>query len=408
MLQCSRGLSVSTNSQTAIDAINGFGHALLAHTDTALIALEAPAADPQSVLANTAAAALMMFGETRNAPTQARPYVDAALKHIDTATPREQMLARAVAAWANGDVSHALRYHSAILEHWPADALNIKIAQHHCFNRGDAAGIRWFGERGHKHNPDCAYLEGMFAFGLEQTGDLDGAERTARDAAEREPRNPWAHHALAHVLLTRGQHVQALSFMRRKSPHWDDCSSFMYTHNWWHTALAALGTGDTDEALALYDDHVWTRDINQIQPQVNAASLLARLELHNVDVGNRWDAVADKARDHIHDHVNGYLDLHFLLALVSAGQDARANTMVASMEDHAAKRTQLGDLSWQHVILPAARGVIAHRHGEKEQAAHHLSLALPGLHLAGGSHAQRALFQDMYNDAATECATIAA
>lgn len=408
MLECSRGLQIATSSQAAVDAIDGFTHALIAHTDTALIALDAPRADPECVEANAAAAALMMFGETRKAPAQARPHIDRAFAYIGRATPREDMFARAVAAWINADVPLALRYHAAILEQWPSDILNIKIAQHHCFNRGDAAGIRWFGEHGHRHDPDCAYLEGMHAFGLEQTGDLDAAESAARSASERLPRNPWAHHALAHVLFTRGQHLQALAFLHRASRHWEDCSSFMYTHNWWHTALAAIGTGCPEDALELYDSHVWTRDTNQIQPQVNAASLLARLELKGVDIGDRWDAVARKARDHIHDHVNGYLDLHFLIALAGAGQDARALSMLASLEDHAAQRLSQGDLTWQYVIVPAARGVLAHRHGDMTTAAQQLSTALPGLHLAGGSHAQRALFSDLLTHARRQAETMAA
>ncbi|WP_422027089.1 hypothetical protein [Pyruvatibacter mobilis] len=399
MLECSRGLQIATDVPQAVAAIDGFTHALIAHTDTALVVLDAPEADPECVEANAAAAALMMFGETRHSASEARPFIDEAFTHIGKATPREDMFARAVGAWVSGDIPLALRYHAAILEQWPADILNIKIAQHHCFNRGDAAGIRWFGETGHRHDPDCAYLEGMYAFGLEQAGDLDGAERAARAACERLPRNPWAHHALAHVLFTRQQHLQALAFLHRESHHWDDCSSFMYTHNWWHTALAALGTGCAEDALELYDAYVWTRDINQIQPQVNAASLLARLELQGVDVGTRWEPVARKARTHIHDHVNGYLDLHFLLALAGAGQDARALSMLASLEDHAARRLNEGDLTWRYVILPAARGILAHRHGDMQTAAINLETALPGLHLAGGSHAQRALFADMLTHA---------
>jgi hypothetical protein len=34
--------------------------------------------------------------------------------------------------------------------------------------------------------------------------------------------------------------------MEGHSKLWDDCSSFMYTHNWWHTALFYLDRGASD------------------------------------------------------------------------------------------------------------------------------------------------------------------
>ena len=47
----------------------------------------------------------------------------------------------------------------------------------------------------------------MLAFAYEQCHLLEEAEATARYALQLLPSEPWAQHALAHVLLTRGREV---------------------------------------------------------------------------------------------------------------------------------------------------------------------------------------------------------
>ena len=66
----------------------------------------------------------------------------------------------------------------------------------------------------------------------------------------------------------------------------------MYTHNWWHVALFHLDRDDHARALEIYDTRVWGRLKEYSQDQVNAVSLLARLALRGVDVGDRWNDVA--------------------------------------------------------------------------------------------------------------------
>ena len=53
-------------------------------------------------------------------------------------------------------------------------------------------------------------------------------------------KEPWAHHALAHVMLTQGRLAEGHAFMAAMSPTWTGLNSFMETHNWWHLALFAL------------------------------------------------------------------------------------------------------------------------------------------------------------------------
>ena len=56
-------------------------------------------------------------------------------------------------------------------------------------------------------------------------------------AIEYDQAEPWAHHAMAHVHLTRGSISKGKSFLQERADSWDGLNSFMFTHN-----LVASGT----------------------------------------------------------------------------------------------------------------------------------------------------------------------
>ena len=97
---------------------------------------------------------------------------------------------------------------------------------------------------------------------------------------------------VAHCLEARGKMLEGVAFLESMSDTWESCNSFMYTHNWWHLALFLIDLDRADEALALFDKRVWGVWKEFCEDQINAISLLARLELRGVDVGDRWADVA--------------------------------------------------------------------------------------------------------------------
>jgi hypothetical protein len=139
---------------------------------------------------------------------------------------------------------------------------------------------------------DVPYVHGMAAFGYEQCHLMREAEASARRAIAMCRKEPWAHHALAHVMLTEGRLAEGLAFMESVSDTWIGLNSFMVTHNWWHVALFLIDLGRDAEALAVYDEHAWGVVKDYSQDQIGAVSLLARLELAGIDVGARWNDVA--------------------------------------------------------------------------------------------------------------------
>jgi hypothetical protein len=227
---------------------------------------------------------------------------------------------------------------------------------------------------------------------------LEQAEAAARKAIEMRRKEPWAHHALAHVMLTQGRVREGRAFLQDVSATWTGLNSFMVTHNWWHEALFALELDRHDEVLGLYDRQVWGVVKDYTQDQINAVSLLARLELAGVDVGARWEDLGDYLAARLQDHVLPFLDLHYLYGLARAGR-AEADILMRNIERHTASVPDDDKAAWQSVCVPASRGLLAHARGDYARAVDELGQAMPRLAEIGGSHAQRDLFGQVRLDA---------
>jgi len=352
-----------------------------------------------SPLVQAYCAALHMFAETGDAPVQARPFIERAQAGAAAATAREQRFVAAVAAWVAGDLPRAIALHEQQAREHPRDLVSLKLAQYHLFNRGDSPGMLRVALHAADAAADLPYLHGMLAFAWEQCHFLEEAEASARRAIALRRKEPWAHHALAHVLLTQGRLAEGHAFLQEMSPTWTGLNSFMVTHNWWHQALFALDLDRPDEVLALYDGHVWGEVKEYSQDQINAVSLLARAELAGMAVGDRWQDVGAYLARRGHDHVLPFLDLQYLYGLAKSGREEAARGRLAGIESHALSRGGTEAVVWQRVCVPAARGLLAHATGDWKTTVEALGHALPRLVEIGGSHAQRGLFAQVHLDA---------
>ena len=354
-------------------------------------------------------AALQMFAESREAAAHARPHMARALAGARLANAREQGFIAAVAAWVAGDLRGAIRLHEAQARAFPRDLASLKLGQYHCFNLGDCAGMLRLALAALPHAAEVPQLHGMLAFGYEQCHLMREAEASARRAVAMAPggKEPWGHHALAHVMLTEGRLREGLAFMQEASGTWTALNSFMLTHNWWHLALFLIDLDRGDEALAVYDRHCWGVVKEYSQDQIGAVSLLARLELAGVDVGARWQDVAGHLAARTQDHVLPFLDLQYLYGLARAGRP-EADVLLAHMEAFAPGAPEATRAAWQRVCVPAAHGLLAHARGQHARAAEALGAALPRMIEIGGSHAQRDLFGQVWLDALVRSARPAA
>lgn len=367
-------------------------------TEARAVNLLALAGSDASPMVQAYCATLHLFAESRDAAANARPFLAKARAASERATLRERRYIAAIEAWAEGDIAQAIALHAEQAREHPRDLVSVKLGQYHCFNTGDCPGMLRLALAALPAASDVPYVHGMAAFGYEQCHLMREAEASARRAIGMCRKEPWAHHALAHVMLTEGRLCEGLAFMQGVSDTWSGLNSFMVTHNWWHVALFLIELGRDDEALALYDREVWGVVKDYSQDQIGAVSLLARFELAGIEVGARWDDVASHLLLRTADHVLPFLDLQYLYGLARAGRP-EADALLHNIEAHAPRAPLSTRAAWQSVCVPAARGLVAHARGDFASAIEGLGSALPRLVEIGGSHAQRDLFEQVYLDA---------
>ncbi len=378
-------------------ALNAFCNGFLGYLPS-IVDLLAVAEHDASLYVQAGAAMLWMFSESPAGPPRARAHLQRAAHAGLPASPRERLFAQAVQQWLDADLHAALASHEQLARQYPRDLVSLKLGQIHAFNLGDSPIMLRLALLAAPAAQDQAWLHGMLAFGHEQCHHLDRAEAAARRALAMRPAEPWAQHALAHVLLTEGRLDEGAAFMQQASPQWAGLSSFMRSHNWWHLALFRIELGQPEAALALYDSQVWGVDKRYSQDQVGAVSLLARLELAGLEVGPRWSELVQWLLPRTADQVLPFLDLQYAYGLARAGRP-EADTLLANLEAHAPSAPVANRQAWVQVAVPAARGLLAYARGQWAAAVEQLGAALPGLASIGGSHAQRELFEQIWLDA---------
>ena len=121
------------------------------------------------------------------------------------------------------------------------------------------------------------------------------------------------------------------------------------THMWWHRALFHLAQAEVGAALELYDRRIRVGRSLEVADMIDAASLLWRIELLDVDTGARWLELASAWAAHIEDAYCTFVDVHAMLALVGA-RDCKA---ASRLEDALLRRQALNT---RYGIPPAWSG----------------------------------------------------
>lgn len=392
------GNETTTNDDEALAGINSFVSGFLGYGQQAVDVLTVADRHPDSTLANIYSGLLFMFLESPAGPEAAAPYFKRAEKTVASSNRREAMLHEVLDAWMQNDMPKAEKLAGSIVEEYPRDLAAMKLGQYFAFNRGDFPRMLSIALSCRDKNLGNANWHGMAAFGYEQCHRLEKAERAARSALEIDKDEAWAHHALAHVMLTQGRVREGAEFLAGVADSWKPLNSFMYTHNWWHRALFSISLGDEQSVFDAYDKHCWTREKDYSQDQINAVSLLARMECAGINVGNRWQELADHLKARHSDTFNAFLSLQYLYGLAKAGR-AEADQLMEAIKDKAETAAGFEKVAWSQVAVPAACGMLAHARGDHQTAIRELGTALPRMAETGGSHAQRDLFEQLLLDA---------
>ncbi|MEZ5666945.1 MAG: tetratricopeptide repeat protein [Alphaproteobacteria bacterium] len=325
-------------------------------------------------------------------------------------TARERLYLAALEAVHRGALADSVACYELILEQHPHDLFAQRLAQMELFWIGEMAWSAAISAAVHPHwTPDVPSYGihlSCRAFDLEETHHFAAAESLARRAVGIDPTDVWGTHAVAHVLIMEGRYAEGVDWLDGLKDNWAEANQ-MQLHLWWHRCLFHLELRDYDAVLGIYDRWVRNRDLPLLQavPDLyidlqNGASMLLRLELRGVDVGDRWAELAELTLNRIGDHTSPFTSAHFAAILAATGHDGQAATLVDAMQRFA--HDDDGTLAPRYAIagIPAAKAAIAHRAGDHGRVIELLLPARRMLWLMGGSHAQRDLFFLLLADSA--------
>ena len=399
------GQPTTIGTMAGVEAWNATQMAFLAHGAATPDHLAATlAADPNFALAHAVKGMfLLLLGRRELVPTAVEACTTA--RSADAARPvsaRERTFIDALEVWLGGHPSKAVALLDTVLVAAPDDTLAMKLSHAIRFVLGDAQGMRRSIEQvmpayGQDH-PGRGYLMGCHAFALEETGEFGRAAATGSAALEISPDDAWGLHAVAHVYDMTGSPDKGLRWLTGREAAWAHCNNFRY-HVWWHKALMHLDLGQTDVVLNLYDTLIRADHTDDYRDISNGTSLLMRLELEGIDVGNRWDELADISAKRTDDGSFIFADLHYLLALVGGRrEDATAKLVARIAADGARSETEM-DMRMANPGIAAAQGLEAFGEGDYTNAFRSLAKARRHMQLAGGSHAQRDVFERLTIDA---------
>ena len=282
----------------------------------------------------------------------------------------------------------ALDHHSM---RYPLDLVGLQVGHLIDFYSANARDLRDRIARALPHwspsVPGHSLVMGMHAFGLEESGDYARAEAVGRAATETDPRDCWAHHAVAHVLEMQGRAADGIAWMTEREPHWAGDDNFFKVHNWWHRALYHIELGETQAALGLYDMALRDGDSTMALDLVDASALLWRLHLAGIDVGARWASAARAWDEHADGRLYPFNDWHAVMAYLGAGRDAEVERILASYRALDGSAETHG---WARATgRPLIEGFTAFWRGDYAEAVERLHRARYVANSFGGSHAQR-------------------
>lgn len=386
------GAPVSMRDQGAIDRLNDAQRHFRGFFGDPVAMVDAILADhPDFVMAHCFRGGLFVTSTEAACVGEIQTAMRAIERNWATANDRERGHYAALAAWSVGDFARAANNYGRVAASFPRDAIALQFAHLCDFLNGHATQLRdrvagilpqWT-----PSDEGYGYLLGMKAFGLEETGAYEQAEEAGRQAVVMEARDPWAVHAVAHVMEMQGRHSDGVEWLESGSEHWSQDNFFAY-HNWWHLGLYLLETAQYDPVLDLYDHFIRNTESMVAMELVDAVALLWRLALRGVSVGDRWQELSE-AYERI--EMGGYYafnDMHAVMAHTAADRVFAAERCLERMRE-ATRGFDSNAMMTTDVGLPAAEAMKAFLNGDYRRTVDQLYAVRAVSHHFGGSHAQR-------------------
>jgi tetratricopeptide (TPR) repeat protein len=398
-----RGNPVSYPRQDAIEALDNAFELLHAYQADPLAAVDKIIAEhPDFTMAHAFRAGALATATDKAFESELRKSVEAAEALAPHANDRERMYVAAARAWLDGHWERATESWGRISIAYPRDLLALQFAHVGDFFLGYSHMLRdrvarvlpnW-----NRGMPGYGYIEGMYAFGLEEAGEYEQAEAHGREAVALNQQDGWAVHAVTHVMEMQGRAEEGAHFLEAGVDGWAPNSMFAY-HLWWHKALFHLDAEEPATALELFDDRISAGGFGQALELLDGSALLWRLYLLGHDVGDRWHDLAGKWRTRVDDAYYAFNDVNAMMAFVGAG-DGDAQSRQLDSARRAARGTGTNAMMSREIGVPACEGFAAFGRGDYALVIELLMPLRGKANRFGGSHAQRDMFSWTLTEAA--------
>jgi tetratricopeptide (TPR) repeat protein len=229
----------------------------------------------------------------------------------------------------------------AHLAAWPRDVLVVSVAAN---PNGLIGGSGRIGQKRQiallmdtlaPHYDDDFWFMAYHAMALSEDGQPAAARKKIERSIAANPNNAHGAHGFAHVCYESGEPETARNYLSSWLATYPR-DSFFYGHLSWHLSLCAIQAGNWVQALRLYHDAI-ARDRHSGGPQQkisDGAAFLWRSELagHPRDAA-AWRGLYNYANSALPRPGNGLADLHVLLTLAVAGDDAALAARARQIEE---------------------------------------------------------------------------
>ena len=410
MFKDKRGLAMTASSQTAVDAFDACVDEFLASgRDAALLLEKAAVIDPEMPMGQCLRGYFLKLPARAHLAAEAMGALAKAERLAAKGAKREKMHVEALAAWCSGAIRRSNAIWEDILVEYPHDILAFRLAHMMHFFLGDLEQMRdstaRVMPRWSEDVPGYGFVLGCRGFSLEENGDYAQAEPMGRRAVEINEDDIWSGHCVAHVLEMQGRRQDGIAWIDEHEEAWRKRGVFAQ-HMWWHRALHYLELERFDDVLAAFDREFWIQPTEDNIAIGNAVSMLMRLTMLGIDVGDRWSSAADISAGRIsplQQRMRPFNDLHFIMALAMAGRRDEAETMLASMrafcetyEDDPVSVVQV----YENVGIAVAEAIIAYAARDYARVIEIMSGARYRMAPLGGRWAQRDVWVRMLLHAA--------
>ena len=397
-----RGLDYSTTEPAVAAALDDFTDRLL-HVDPGAERILTVVQDfPHEAGLRVAAAFFFLFGQTPDAQREADDHLAEARRHLSRLNARERAWVRGLELWQQKAFDAAATAFEEITRGWPQDLLGLRAAEFLYY----VLGQQYSGPRFIAHTERMAPLHGddsdflaIHAFANELCGHMHAARTHADRALALRAGNPWAQHALAHVLLWEGNTDSAAKLMDGWLAQWPLVARAVHCHNAWHVAVMHLDRLENDRAYAVYDAHVWGKTPEYVVEQLDAIAFLWRAEMAGVAVdAARWHSILPYIRPVCTTLFMPFATAHYAYALARGGDTATVAALLAATQARAADDDAEAVQVWQPVGRHVVNAAAALGAGDAHAAAASFDAAMPAITRIGGSDAQDDLFRFAYID----------